>query len=426
MKLFRTIRWKIGILMFLGVAINYLDRVNISHAIIAISKEFSLSDIEKGYILSAFSFGYVLLMPLGGILIFKFGSRISLFFSTILLSLATILSGFTSSFYSLFSSRFFIGGFESPTFPSNAYSVSKWFPKKERGKATGLFDAGSYIGTAIAAPIIIYLIVRYNWRICFIVSGIIGLIWSVVWYIFYRDNPTKHPKITKEEANILDKDIFTIDKKEKIEWKKYLLNKKVLGMSLGFFCYNYLKSFHLTWFPTYLIESKGLEFISLSFAALFPPIFAVLGELFTGHIIDVSISKGISVNYAKKIPICIGLIFSSVITFSLFSSNMIVVIGLITLSYMFLISASVGIWSMPDELTVNKRSIAIVGSIQNTFSNIAGIVAPIITGYLYYMTKSFLAPFILSCFLAFLGAISYWFIVGDLTKNKIDSNVNKI
>lgn len=415
----KTVRWKIGLLMFFGVAINYLERVNISHAIIVITKDFSLSNIEKGYILSAFSFGYVLLMMLGGYIIFKFGARISLFASTMLLSATSIFCGFATGFYSLLVSRFFIGVFETPTFPSNAYTVSKWFPKNERGKATGLFDAGSYVGAAIAAPLIIYIIVKFNWRICFIISGLLGIVWSLIWYLFFRDNPKQHFKITKEELAVINTN--QIEKPKKIEWKKYLSNRKVIGMSIGFFCYNYLKSFHLTWFPTYLVESKGMDFIKLSYAALIPPLFAIIGELCTGHLVDRFISKGVSPTYAKKIPICLGLLLSSIITLSLFSSNIIIVMTLITLSYMFLISASVGIWSIPDELAENKNSVAIIGGIQNTFSNVAGIIAPIVTGYIYQQTNSFLIPFLLSSCLAVLGAISYWFVVGDLKTLKFES-----
>ncbi len=417
----KTIRWKIGLLMFIGVAINYLDRVNISHAIIVITNDFSLSNIEKGYVMSAFSFGYVLFMMLGGYLIFKFGPRISLFVSTIFLSITTIFCGFSTGFYSLLFSRFFIGVFEAPTFPGNAYIVSKWFPKNERGKATGFFDAGSYLGAAFAAPIIIFLIIKFNWRVCFIISGFIGIIWSLIWYSFFRDNPKQHLIIKKEELSALEE--LEIDKPKKIRWRYFLQNRKIIGISIGFFCYNYLKSFHLTWFPTYLVESKGLDFIKLSYAALIPPFFAIIGELFTGHLIDKLISKGVSPTYAKKIPICLGLILSSVIVFTLFTTNIFIVIFLITLSYMFLISASVGIWSIPDELAENKSSVAIIGSIQNTFSNIAGIIAPIATGYIYQNTNSFLIPFLISFCLAIIGAISYWYVVGELITLKFDTKI---
>lgn len=411
--MYKSVRWKIGLLMFLGVAFNYLDRVNISHAIIYITKEFNLTNIEKGYILSIFSFGYVLFMFFGGVLIYKFGARSVLFISSMLLSISTVFTGLSSGFKSLLMSRFFVGVFEAPTFPANAYIVSQWFPKKERARATSFFDSGSYIGMAIAAPIIIFLIVNYDWRVCFYISGGIGVLWSIIWYLYYRDNPKDHGRIESTELLLINE--FNKENKPKsLSLTKYLKNRKIIGMSIGFFCYNYLKSFHLTWFPIFLVESKGMDFINLGIAAIIPPFFAVLGEIFTGYLIDRLINNGSSPTYAKKIPVCIGLVFSSIIILSIFTSNIIAVITIITLSYMFLISSSVGIWSMPDEITNNKRSVAIIGSIQNTFSNIAGIIAPIITGYLYHYSGTFLLPFLISCFVSLLGAFSYWYIVGEL------------
>lgn len=414
----KSVRWKIGGLMFLGVAYNYLDRVNISHAIIYIAEELSITNIEKGYILSSFSLGYVLFMPFGGLLVYKYGARFSLFFSGLLLSFVTILTGFSNNFNSLLLNRFFTGIFEAPIFPANAFIVSKWFPKRERNKAISLFDSGSYIGAAVAAPIVIFLIVKYNWRVSFYITGIIGIIWSCIWVLYYRDKPSNHLKIKHDELLLINHDART-DKTNKIEFNKYLKNKKILGISLGFFCYNYLKSFHLTWFPVYLVETKDLNFVDLSYAAFLPSFMAIISELFVGHIMDKSIERGISPILVKKIPICFGLIFSSIIVFSIFTKSIIIVIMLTTLSYMFLISASVGIWSIPDDLAQNKREVALIGSIQNTFSNIAGIIAPIITGYLYHYSENFLIPFIVSCAISLVGAFSYWYVVGDLKPIKI-------
>lgn len=415
----KGMRWKIAFLMFIGVAINYLDRVNISHSIIVTSKDFNLNSLQKGLILSSFSFGYVLLMIPGGLLIYKFGPRYIGFVSMLLLCVATIACGLATGFYTLLLARFLIGAFESPVFPANAYTTSVWFPKKERAKVTALFDSGSYVGAAAAAPIIIYLINRFNWRISYIFSGLLGLLWCVAWWRYFRDRPNDHPDITSEELNIMQNSVDD-DKHRRINWIQYLKSRKIIGCSIGFFCYNYLKSFYLTWLPTYLVEDRKMGFIKLGVAGSIPPLCAIAGELFTGFIVDKWIARGIRPTLAKKIPICLGLFFSSVVIFSLATTNIVLVIGLITISYVFLISASVGIWSIPSELAGTVRATSVIGSIQNSFANIAGIIAPIITGYLYFETKSFFFPFMISCGVAFLGAYSYWFVVGDL--NKIEIN----
>jgi ACS family D-galactonate transporter-like MFS transporter len=416
MKAISNVRWRIGWLMFAGVAINYLDRVNVSHAIIVISKEFNLTSIQKGYILSSFSFGYVLLMVVGGALIYKFGPKRVTFVAMLLLSATTIYCGFTTGLYTLLFARFLIGVFECPTFPANAYTTVTWFPKLERAKATSLFDSGSYVGSALAAPMIIYLIAQFSWRVCFVFSGVLGFLWCIVWWKYFRDKPKDHVGISREELVLLEDNDYHEFINTKIQWRQYIGNRKVIGSSVGFFCYNYLKSFHLTWFPTYLVEYKKMSFIKLGFVGFIPPLCAIAGELYTGYLIDKSIANGASATYAKKIPICMGLLLSSVIILSLTTSNFFIIMGLITISYVFLISASVGIWTIPAELADAPRSVSLIGSIQNSFSNIAGIIAPIVTGYLYYETKSFFVPFLISCCIAIVGAYAYWFIVGDLKK----------
>lgn len=409
-----SIRWRIGLLMFLGVAINYLDRINISHAIVSISDEFRLSNIEKGWILSAFSIGYVIFMTLGGYCVYKHGPNITLTISTALLSICTCLAGFSSNFITLFSTRFFIGMFEAPTFPANAYSVSRWFPKQERGKATSLFDAGSYVGSALAAPLIIFVIATWGWRMCFLISGFIGMLWTLVWSRYFVDEPSKHKHISAAEVNHIDTIVSEEESKiQKISWMSLLGNRKVIGLSIGFFCYNYIKSFHLTWFPIFLIEEKSVDFLKLSYLGAVPPLFAVIGEVLTGSAVDRLAAKGYSSLLIKKISISLGFILSSVIVVTLFVDNIVAVILLISFSYMSIISSSVGIWSIPDDLVTDKRNVAILGSIQNTFANMAGIIAPVVIGYAYEYTHSFTLPFFISVLVTLLGVAAYWLLVDN-------------
>jgi len=411
-----TIRWKIGLLMFLGILINYLDRVNISQSILIISKTFQFTALQKGWVLSAFASGYVLAMMVGGYLVSKLGARVALTAAGTLLALASVGCGLSTGFVSLLVFRFLIGVFEAPVYPAFASIAGTWFPKNERAKAIGLFDIGSYMGIASATLVIGFLLTNFNWGVSFIFSGACTLVWALVWYAYFRDNPARHPRISHREVEtIAGNNTVTGLATAKTPWLKYLTNKKVIGISVGFFCFNYLKSFYLTWLPTYMVEAKGIKLLSYSLVGSIPVIFAVIGEIITAFIIDRFIAKGYNPTYVKKLPVCAGLILSTVIIFSLFTTNFIAIITLLTISYIFLVSASVSIWSIPQELATAKQDIAIIGSIQNTFSNISGIVAPIITGYLYGKTGSFLWPFILSIILSLVGAFSYWVIAGELT-----------
>lgn len=410
----KTVRWKICFLMFLGILINYLDRVNISQAIIEIPKSFVLSGAQKGWVLSAFGVGYVAMMMAGGYFVFRLGARAALTVSTILLALTSIACGLSTSFIMLLVLRFFIGVFEAPVYPAFASIAGIWFPKKERVKAIGFFDIGSYAGIAFATLVIVYIIANYGWRASFMFSGMFTLLWSAVWFFYYRDAPAAHPYITPAEVTTIGNNV-TQQTRTKGAWLKYIGHRKVIGISIGFFCFNYLKSFYLTWLPTYMVETKGIKLLAFGVVGSLPLLFAIAAELFTAYTIDRLIAKGYPATYVKKLPVCIGMLLSTIIAFSLFTTSVAVIVVLLTLSYIFLLSASVSIWSIPEELAQSKKDIAIIGSIQNTFSNIAGIVAPIATGYMYNQTGSFLWPFMVSVAISVIGAFSYWKVVGKLS-----------
>lgn len=303
---------------------------------------------------------------------------------------------------------------EAPIFPSNAKVVKKWFPLKERWRATALFDSWSYIWSAIAAPFIIYLMVTYWWRISFIIFSIIWIIWSIVWFFYYKD-PKDFKNLSDIEKSIIPENIEEDNNESfKNNILKLLKNRKIIWISIWFFCYNYLKSFFLTWFPSYLVMEKWFSLISVWFIAMIPTLVAIIWELSTWYLTDKMVSKNINITIARKLPLCIWMLMSSVIIFSVFTSNVFIAILLLTLSYTSLISASPWIWWIPWDLTKSSKIVWTIWGIQNTFSNIAGIVAPIITWLLLWLTWSFIVPIILSWIIAIIWAFSYWFIVWKL------------
>lgn len=401
--------------MFLGIVINYMDRVNISHAIVLIAEEMNLSALQQGVIMSSFSWGYVLFMLLGGWLVDKYGPRVMNAIACLTWSLFTGLGALTGSFYPFLASRFLIGAGEAPIFPGNARVVKTWFPLNERGRATALFDVGSYVGSALIAPLIIVLMLNFGWRPSFLIFAIFGVVWSAVWFFYYRE-PEKHRSVSQNELSYIKKDDGHVEGLEESNMSIWdlLKQRKIWGMSLGFFCYNYLKNFFLTWFPSYLIDEKGFSFIKVGFVALIPPMSAIIAELLVGHLTDKLIERGVDVTLARKIPLCVGMLLSSVIILAAFTESGFWTVVLLSISYASVISASTGIWAIPGDVAPSKNEVGRIGGIQNTFSNMAGIIAPIITGALFGLTGSFVLPLVISGVLAIIGALSYWFIVGEL------------
>lgn len=406
-------KWGLVIYMSCGIAISYLVRVNISHAVIPISVEYSLNEVQQGMLLSAFAWGYVALMFVGGLLVDKFGALKMSFLSSICWSICTAISSIGFCWPMIFSSELLAGASEAPIFPANAKIVRNNFEENERGRATAIFDSGSYVGTAISAPLMTFLILKLSWRYAYIVIALMGLIWAFVW--------KKISKGLYDTSNIINN--TKLSKKEVLLCLK---NRKVIGISIGFFCYNYIKNFYLTWFPSYLVNEKGLDFLNVGLYGMLPSIAAVLGGLLAGIITDWMINRGHSKTFSRKLPICVGLICSSSIVFADNINSEYSIVALLSFSFAMAIAASPSIWAIPGDIAPNVNLVGTIGGIQNTISNIAGIISPIITGYIVYTTGDFHASLILSGVLSCIGAISYVFVVGKLEPIKFERKVLEI
>lgn len=399
-------KWGIVLYMSCGIALSYLVRVNISHAIIPIAEEYSLNEMQQGMLLSAFAWGYVALMFIGGILVDKFGALKMSFRSAIAWSICTAVSAMGISWGMIFTSELLAGASEAPIFPANAKIVKNNFKENERGRATAIFDSGSYIGTAISAPLMSFLILNLSWRYAYIVIAILGILWAVIWRHMSRGLY----------------DTYQIANKSKLSRKNIIAcitNRKVIGMSIGFFCYNYIKNFYLTWFPSYLVAEKGFSLLKVGIWGMLPSIAAVVGGLTAGTITDIMISKGCSKTFARKLPLCVGLICSSSIVLANAVSSEYVAVALLSFSFAMAIAASPSIWAIPGDIAPDSNLVGTIGGIQNTVSNVAGIVAPIITGYIIYKTGGFEMALLASGIISCLGAFSYIFIVGKLEKISI-------
>lgn len=401
-------KWKLAIMMSVGIAISYVVRVNISHAIIPIAEEFKIGSVQQGLILSAFSWGYVALMFIGGLLVDKIGARKMSIISAVCWSFATIVSSIGFSWPMIFSSELCAGASEAPIFPANAKIVKYNYKENERGRATAIFDAGSYVGTAISAPIMMLMIVLFNWRIAFIVTALLGIIWVFFWKRFSK--------------GIID---TKNNSKEKTDFKEILSilkNKKIIGVCVGFFCYNYIKNFFLTWFPSYLVTERNFELLNVGLWGMIPSLGAVIGGISAGIITDKLITLNFSLTFARKLPLCIGMLLSSSIVLANFVTSDFVVLFLMTFSFAMAIAASPSIWAIPGDIAPRDDLIGTIGGIQNTFSNIAGIVAPIFTGYLVSVSGDFSLALVVTAAIAIVGALFYLFVVGKLERIKVQYN----
>jgi ACS family D-galactonate transporter-like MFS transporter len=416
------VRYSILAAIFVNVVINYMDRSNISVAGTLLSKELDLDTVKMGYLFSAFSWTYASLQIPGSILADRFGVR-KLYTATLILwSIATIWLGFATSFFALIALRVLIGALEAPSYPMNNKIVTTWFPEHERASAIGTYTSGQFLGLAFLAPVLTYLQQYAGWRGLFYITGAIGVIWGIAWYFIYRQ-PAQHKRINEAELDyiekgggLLNRSKTKADEKEKFEWKnlKVVFSKRKLwGIYIGQFCIGGTATFFLTWFPKYLVEYRHMDFIKSGIYASLPFLFAFLGVLFSGFLSDYFVKRKISAGFSRKAPVILGTLLSICIIRANYETEPTWVIFWMSLAFFGNGLASIT-WIFVS-LLAPKNLVGLTGGTFNFIGGLAGIVTPIVIGYLVKGGDFSPALIYIGC-LAFLGALSYIFLVGKIKR----------
>ena len=293
---------------FILAMIVLFDRILISVAKDPIASDLSLNDKQMGWVLSIFALGYALFQTPSGFLADKFGARRVLTAVVSLWSFFTALSGAVWSFGSLMIVRFLFGMGEAGAFPSMARAIFKWIPIKERGIVNGINFSGGRIGAAIALPLVAGLIEFTSWRMSFVILGIIGIVWAVIWYFWFRDSPSEHPGISEKELRYIEENVQQAtagSENEKISFGK-MFKSKTMWLIMGqYFSSNFTFFFCLTWLFPHLKATYNLESIEAGFYASAPLIFGALGNWVSGWMVDF-IYKKKRWELSRKLPAIIG------------------------------------------------------------------------------------------------------------------------
>jgi ACS family D-galactonate transporter-like MFS transporter len=408
-------------LVFMNVVINYLDRTNISVAGPAMSKDLELSSVQLGLIFSAFGWTYAVLQIPGGLIADKISPRILYAFCLVTWSIATMFQGVVRGFASLFALRLATGAFEAPSYPINNRIVTSWFPNSERASSIAMYVSGQFIGLAFLTPVLVWIQSSLGWKGLFIVTGLIGLVWGAIWYAFYRD-PMEHPRVSQSELDYIQKGGGLIsgkkaeDQKREItwaDWKQVFSNRTLWGIYIGQFAVNATLWFFLTWFPTYLVQYRGLSFIKSGFLASVPFLAACAGLLTSGFLSDYLIRQGKSVSLARKTPIIFGLLLSGSIVGANYTDDTFFVIFFMALAF-FGAGIALISWVFVSILSP-KHLIGLTGGVFNFMGNLASIVVPIVIGFLV-QGGDFRPALVFVGALSIVGACSYTFLVGKLER----------
>ncbi|WP_031359714.1 MFS transporter [Caballeronia sordidicola] len=427
-----NVRYLILLMIFIITTLNYADRATLSITGSAMRSEFGFDAIRMGYIFSAFSWAYVLSQLPAGWLLDRFGARRMYAASIFLWSLFTLLQssiGLAGSagaaVIALFVLRFAMGMAEAPAFPANAKVVASWFPTAERGTASAIFNSAQYFAAVIFTPLMAWITHSFGWRNVYLVMGVAGIALALTWLKVMK-NPSDHPRVNKAELEHIEHGGGLVHPQRKTAYadaanpgtwfyvRQLMSNRMLLGVYLAQYCINVLTYFFLTWFPIYLVQARGMTILQAGLTASLPAICGFAGGVLGGVFSDALIRRGHSLTIARKIPIVGGMLLSVCIIGCNYVTADWLVVALMSLAFFGKGIGALG-WAVVAD-TSPKEAIGLSGSIFNMFGNIAGIVTPIVIGYLVAKTGSFNGALVFVGINALLTVFSYLVIVKKIER----------
>ena len=412
-------------LLFVTVVINYLDRSNISIAAPSLASEFRLDPVQLGLVFSAFSWTYTPFQLPGGWLVDRVHPRILYPVIIMLWSLATLSLGLASGLITLIALRMAVGFFEVPTFLINNRIATIWFGEKERATCIAVYTAAESVGLAFLTPVLVWLKVAFGWPSVFFVTGVLGLLWSLMFFRTYRD-PAEFPGVNAAEIRQIADSGGIPDLAHRAAAHRaagsgsvlrdlgiVLGRRKLWGIYFGHFVWGTVGTFFRTWFPTYLVTYRHFTFIKAGFYISLPFLAVFCGVLCSGLVSDLLVRRGFSLTFARKAPIIGGLVLSTSIVGANYVDSEPLIILFLTFAFFCNGVASIH-WSLVSA-TAPERLIGLTSSVFNLMGGVAGILSPIVIGLLL-RAGDFRLPLIFIAVIEVLGVCSYIFVVGRLER----------
>lgn len=412
-------------LLFTTVVINYLDRSNLSIAAPGIANEFRIDPVHMGLVFSAFGWTYTPLQIPGGWLVDRVHPRVLYPLTILAWSLATLSLGLANGLTLLLILRMTVGLFEVPSFLMNNRIATTWFGEKERATCIAVYTAAEFVGLAFLTPVLAWLKVTFGWPSIFLATGALGLAWAVAFRLMYHD-PADMPGTNQAEIDKIRAEGGIPDLSARITTRRLARDgalwrdlgvvfgrRKLWGIYFGHYAWGMTSTFFLTWFPTYLVTYRHLDFIKAGFLASLPFLGAFVGVLCSGTLSDWMVRRGYSLSVARKTPIIGGLALSTTIIGANFVDDPALIIAFLSLAFFANGLASIH-WSLVSA-AAPERLIGLTSGVFNGVGGLAGITGPIIIGWLL-RGGDFTRPLTFIACVAALGVCSYIFVVGKLER----------
>ena len=390
-------------LLFLMSAINYGDRTALSIGAPAIAKEFGLSPVQVGYLLSSFLWTYFLLNLPAGLMSDRFGARRAAGFSVALWSAATALTGATFSLWFLIGTRMLLGIGEAFGFPVGNRAIREWAPRTERGFATAVFSSGQAFGTAATAIGAAWLITVTGWRTAFVCLGAIGFVWLAAWLGFYRDPRDAWWLSSAERDLVLGGRDITPEERgfSVVELFRWRSTWGLIGVQI---CANFTNFLLLTWLPGYLVMSRHADVMHSGVDTAICYILACGLTILIGAAADQMLGPVAMRAGKRRGLVAILLVGGGAMVLSPLTDSHFVLLALTTISIACVQSALAMNYALTSDLLRRGQGIGTLIGLLLTFSNGFGILAPVLTGYIVSITGRFDAAFDLAGVLILIGA----------------------
>jgi MFS family permease len=392
------------LILCLMYLILYVDRVNISTAAPLIKAELGLSNTQLGLVFSAFAYPYALFQLIGGYFGDKFGARLTLAVSGLIVCLATAATGAVGGLASLFAARLVLGIGEGATFPTATRAMAIWTPERNWGFAQGITHSFARIGNALTPPLIALLVEWVSWRGSFAVLALLSLAWVLVWSRFFRDVPTTPPLTAEEFAALSARSRSSAD--EAVPWLK--LFRRMLPVTAVDFCYGWTLWLFLSWIPSFFYQNYHQDLTKSAFYSAGVFLAGVVGDTLGGVASDHILRRTGDRVAARRNVIATGMIGGFLLMIPVMLVDDVNIAAFSLAGAFFFVELVVApIWAVP--MDIAPRYSGSASGMMNFGFGVAGIISPFVFGYLIDRTGSWTLPFAGSIGLLLLGAgLSFW------------------
>ena len=408
-------RFKLVFMSFLAIFICYIDRVNISVAIIPMQQQFGWSETQVGIVFSSFYFGYMFTMILGGYLADKYGGKYVLGFGVLAWSLFTFLTPIFAyqGFFAIFLIRVLLGLGEGVAFPSIHSLYARWIPFTERTRVIAITNSGISVGTVFGFALTTIIITMYSWELVFYLFGLLGIIWSFFWFKGFSSMPSENKKISDYELSKILNEAPSSENAKKVPFKNLISNLPFLAITVATFCNNWVLFTFVSYMPKYVnsdisIGGLGISLESDTFLILIilPAVIGVISLLIGGFIVDTLIKQGLKVIVARKLFNSIGFFGAGVLIYLIPYQTSVEITLILLCLINFCIGMAAGGFGV-NHADIGPNYTGNLFGIAGSIGMIAAVFSPLAAGFILENTNSWFLIFNISTIVLFFGGLFY-------------------